>query len=87
MSALSIDKELKEFWPKLSPGQKKAVLHVVKSYMVKDIDEKIIPELGVTISEYNIELEEAEAEIERGEFFTHEQMKKQIGQWKKKHAK
>jgi hypothetical protein len=87
MSALSIDKELKEFWPKLSPRQKKAVLHVVKSYMVKDIDEKIIPELGVTISEYNIELEEAEAEIERGEFFTHEQMKKQIGQWKKKHAK
>ena len=55
--------------------------------MIKDADEEIIPELGATISEYNIELEEAEAEIERGEFFTHEQMKKQIGQWKKKHAK
>ena len=87
MPLLSIDKELKEFWPKLSPRQKKAVLHVVKSYMITDVDEEIIPELGVTVSEYNIELEEAEAEIDRGEFFTHEQMKKQIGQWKKKHAK
>lgn len=87
MPAPSIDKELKEFWPKLSSRQKKAVLHVVKSYMITDVDKEIIPELGVTVTEYNIELEEAEAEIDRGEFFTQEQMKKQIGQWKKKHEK
>ena len=87
MSAQSIDKELKEFWPRLSPGQKEAVLHVVKSYMITDVDEEIIPELGLTVTEYNRELEEAEAEIDRGEFFTHEQMKKQIGHWKKKYTK
>ena len=55
MSALYIYKELKEFWPKLSPDHKRAVLHVVKSYMITDTDEKIIPELCVTITEYNRE--------------------------------
>jgi predicted transcriptional regulator len=35
----------------------------------------------ISIEQYNRELEEAEAEIDRGEFITHEEFKKQMKAW------
>lgn len=35
----------------------------------------------ITIEQYNLELQEAEAEIERGEFITQEELKKQMKAW------
>lgn len=35
----------------------------------------------ISIEQYNKELEEAEAEIDRGEFITHEDLKKQMKDW------
>jgi predicted transcriptional regulator len=35
----------------------------------------------ISIEQYNRELDEAEAEIDRGEFTTHEDLKKQMGEW------
>ncbi len=35
----------------------------------------------ISIEQYNKELEEAEAEIERGEFVSHEDLKKQMKEW------
>jgi predicted transcriptional regulator len=35
----------------------------------------------ISIEQYNKELGEAEAEYERGEFFTHEEMLKKIKEW------
>jgi hypothetical protein len=85
LSTLSVDKELQEFKPKLTSGLKEAVSHGVKGYMKSDVE--IIPELGETIPAVNKELGEAETEIDRGEFFTLSQVKKQIGQWERKYAK
>jgi predicted transcriptional regulator len=48
----------------------KAVLH----YGLKN-------EGRISIEQYNRELEEAEAEIDRGEFITHEELKKQMKTW------
>lgn len=48
----------------------KAVLH----YGLKN-------EGRISIDQYNRELEEAEAEIDRGEFITHEEFKKQMKAW------
>ena len=48
----------------------KAVLH----YGLKN-------EGRISIEQYNQELEEAEAEIDRGEFVTHEELKKQMKAW------
>jgi hypothetical protein len=76
MATVAFDKALINLWPQLTAVQKEAVLHVVKSYLVTEENEKIIPELGTILSEYNRELEEAEAEIDRGEFYTHEEVKK-----------
>ncbi len=35
----------------------------------------------VSIEQYNRELEQSEAEIERGEYITHEELKKQMKSW------
>ena len=35
----------------------------------------------ISIEQYNRELDEAEAEIDRGEFITHEDIKKQMTAW------
>jgi predicted transcriptional regulator len=35
----------------------------------------------ISIEQYNKEMEEAEAEIERGEFVSHEDLKKQMKEW------
>jgi predicted transcriptional regulator len=48
----------------------KAVLH----YGLKN-------EGRISIEQYNRELDEAEAEIDRGEFITHEELKKQMKTW------
>lgn len=38
----------------------------------------------ISIEQYNRELEEAEDEIDRGEFYTHEEALERLGKWKKK---
>jgi predicted transcriptional regulator len=48
----------------------KAVLH----YGLKN-------ERRISVEQYNRELEEAEAEIDRGEVITHEELKKQMKTW------
>lgn len=85
MGALSADKEIKEYWPKLSPAQKDVVMQVVKSYIITD--EPVVPETGTTFSNYDNELKEAKQAILEGEFYTHDQMQERIAGWKKKHSK
>lgn len=46
--------------------------------------DKFVPELGCTIDEYNREIDEAEAEIDAGEFYTQQEMEKRIAGWKDK---
>jgi hypothetical protein len=87
MSVLSIDKELKQFWPKLTVAQKEAVLTVVKTYVAPQGHEFLPDETEVTIDEYNREIDEAMAEIDRGEFYTNEEVKKMFAAWDKKQLK
>ena len=36
---------------------------------------------NISIEQYNLELDEADAEIDRGEFISHEDLKKQMKGW------
>lgn len=38
----------------------------------------------ISLEQYNLELEEADSEIERGEFYVHEDALKEIRSWKEK---
>ena len=65
---------------------------IIEKLMV--LDENELTELEATMAQfthkapidleqYNRELEEADAAIDRGEFYTHEQAIERLGQWKK----
>jgi len=43
--------------------------------------------LGISVAQYNEELEEADARIEKGEFITHKEAVKRIKGWRRKEGK
>lgn len=76
----AVDKELQKYIAQLNTVQKKSLLGYIRTIFTKKEDE-------FSIEEYNRELEEAEAEIARGECYTNEQvmamLKKKIDDHKK----
>ncbi len=71
MTAAAIDKQLHSYIEQLNSAQKKTLLGFIKTIIPADNK----TEIPYTIEEYNQELQEAEAEIARGEFYTHEEAK------------
>jgi predicted transcriptional regulator len=82
----TLDEALQEKWPLLSDLQKESVLNLIANCLEED-DNTYIPELGTSISEYNREIDEAVAEIERGEFYTDEEVTAHLQQWMKDHTR
>ncbi len=70
MTLAAIDKQLYSCIEQLSIAQKKSLLGFIKTVLPGGKEE-----IPYTIEEYNQELHEAEAEIARGESYTHEEAK------------
>jgi len=64
----SIERQLNEYIRQLNATQKKSLLSFIKTILPGKEEETY------TIEQYNKELEGAEAEIERGEFYTNEEV-------------
>ena len=71
----AIDKELQTYIQLLDLKQKKSLLSVIKSYL------QPAEKRTMSIEEYNRELDESEAEIDRGEFYSHEEVVKMSKNW------
>lgn len=67
-----LDKEMFNYFTRLNEAEKKSVLQMLKTFLKgrKEKDEHI------SIEQYNRELEEADAEIESGNYVKHEAVKK-----------
>ncbi len=76
MTASALDNELKYYFNQLDEPQKKSLLNMIKTFVKPEERTE-----NLTIEQYNQELMEAEAEYERGEYITHEEMTRQIKQW------
>jgi len=75
MATTTLAAEMLEYFVQLNIAEQKSVLQLVKTFA--DSKEHFNPQ---TIEEYNRELEAADAEIEAGDFVTHEEvMKKYLG--------
>jgi predicted transcriptional regulator len=72
-----LEQELLQYILQLDDAEKKSVLQMLKTF-VKGRETKAS---RVSIEQYNQELQEAEAEYERGEYATHEEFVKQIKKW------
>ena len=73
----SLDLELYHYFLQLNEVEKKSVLQLLKTFLK---ERKQNPE-RITLEQYNKELNEAEAEYEKGDYISHEEMVKQMKQW------
>ncbi|RFS21987.1 hypothetical protein DVR12_15195 [Chitinophaga silvatica] len=74
--AKALDHEMYNYFMQLNDAEKKSVIQMLKTF-VKGKESSV----RISIEQYNQELQEAEAEYERGEFATHEEFVKQIRKW------
>jgi hypothetical protein len=73
MTVVAIRKKLAHYMQVANEEKIKAMYTLLK--------EDIKQEERISITQYNKELDDAEAEFAKGEFITHEAMLKQIKQW------
>ena len=73
MAVHTADSELNKYWPLLTSIQKECIVSVIKSF--------VEPTAGVSLEQYNKEIDEAMARVEAGEFYTHDEVKKMAKEW------
>ncbi|WP_216629407.1 hypothetical protein [Taibaiella lutea] len=73
----ALDKQILAYLPLLGTEEKESLISVIKSFL--HLKEEA--SLGISIEQYNKELDEAEAAFERGEFINNEEMLKEIRKW------
>ncbi|WP_196940213.1 hypothetical protein [Sphingobacterium pedocola] len=72
-----IESEMLNYFTQLNDAEKKSVVQMLKTF-IKGRKEG---EQSINIEQYNAELMESEAEFERGEYITHEQLLAAIKEW------
>jgi hypothetical protein len=72
-----LEQEMYNYFNQLSEAEKRSVILMLKTFL---LGRKENPD-RISIEQYNKELEEAEAEFERGEYITHEELLKQLKKW------
>ena len=71
-----IDKQIIDFLPLLGKEEKKTLLGFIKSVVkIKEQPKRI------SIKQYNIEIDEAMARIDAGEYITQEEVEKESKHW------
>ena len=73
MTTVAIRKKLHEFIDNIEEKKAKAIYTL--------FEEEIKQGERINIEQYNKEIEEAEAEFEKGEYITHDTMLKKVKQW------
>ena len=76
MTTAAIKKQFDGYLPLLSAKQQELILEMVKSFLNVDKDSKRISK-----KQYNKELNEAVARIERGNFVNHKDAIKELSKW------
>ena len=76
MSPLALKKQFDSFLPLLSEKQQSLILEMVKSFLNVDTGSKRISK-----KQYNKELDEAIARIEKGDFLTNDEALKELSKW------
>jgi predicted transcriptional regulator len=77
MEANILEDEIIEVWRTLSLSQKQSVIQLIHSFKEEEVEWNT-----EEIEAYNKEIDEAEQEIARGEYVTHEEVIKSFQKWK-----
>lgn len=76
MTATAIKKQVDNYLPLLSAKQQTLVLEMIKTLLNVDIDAK-----RITRKQYNKEINEAVARIEKGNSVSHKDSLKELSKW------
>lgn len=75
-----MDKEIMNYLPKLGNEEKKSLLKYLKSLLVaKEVPARLTKDEFIT--QYNKELDEAEARVKAGHFISQEDLEKESEKW------
>jgi len=77
MATKSLDAEINKFLPLLGNDEKKSLLGVIKSFLNLKKEETT----RISIKQYNKEIDEAIAQVEAGNYITHDELEKEMEQW------
>lgn len=70
----ALEQEMYNYFDQLNDAEKRSVIQMLKTFL-QSRKEAVS---NISIEQYNHEINEAEAEYERGEFITNEEMLKQL---------
>lgn len=76
MTTAAIKKQFDGYLPLLTVKQQELILEMIKSFLETDKGSKRISK-----KQYNKELEEAVARIEKGQFVSHSEALKELSKW------
>ena len=72
--AQTIDQDLQYYFSLLLPSEQQSIVSLIKTFVANRTGKGE----SISIEEYDLELEEANADIEKGNFITHEEVKKRL---------
>ena len=82
MATMSLDNQIEKYLPLPGNEEKQSLLSVMKSFLkLKEANTPYPYGRRPTIEQYNKELEEAEARIDAGEFYTQEEVEEMAKKW------
>ena len=76
MTATAIKKQVDSYLPLLSAKQQTLILDMIKTFLNVDKDTK-----RISRKQYNKEINEAEARIEKGNSVSHKDAQKELSKW------
>jgi predicted transcriptional regulator len=77
MATQDIQQEMMQYFMQLNESERRSVLLMIKTFL----SGKGKSDDRISIEQYNIELAEAEAEFEKGDFFSHEEVVAMSKKW------
>jgi hypothetical protein len=77
MQAKGIEQEMNNYFMQLTLAGKKSVVQMIKTFLQRNKKE----EERVSLEEYNKDIDEAMAEVARGESYSHEEVVKMAKNW------
>jgi predicted transcriptional regulator len=75
--AKTLERELLQYILQLDEAEKKSVLQMLKTFLKGR--KKKLPR--ISIEQYNKEIDEAIAQVEAGEYYTHEEVERMAKNW------
>ncbi len=77
MREQALNQEFNFYYSKLTEGQKRSLLTMMKSFLDKTEERS----QRISVTQYNKELEEAEKRVAQGQFITQESLREEAGKW------